>query len=132
MCRHALDTSTDANLNHAGLDLVGDVDAGLQARGALPVEGAHGDGVGEAGDQAGGAHLGGAAAGGEDGADANVLDQGGVDLGAVDDALEGAGDQVRGHGVFEAALAALCECRPEAGRHDDLGGGGVSWQFRGG
>lgn len=120
LCAHALDASADANLNHAGLDLVGDVDAGLEAAGALAVEGADGGGLGEAGDEGGGAHLGGAASGGEHLAYADVLDEGGVDLGALNQALEGAGHEVGRLRVLEAALAALGEGGTETCRHDDL------------
>lgn len=120
LCAHALDAGADANLNHAGLDLVGDVDAGLEAAGALAVEGADGRGLGEAGDEGGGAHLGGAASGGEHLADADVLDEGGVDLGPLNQALEGAGHEVGGLRVLEAALAALGEGGTETCRHDDL------------
>lgn len=118
--RHALHAGTNAHLDHARADLVRHVDAGLQARRALPVEGAHGHGLGEAGDQAGGAHLGGAATGGEDGADGDVFDEGRVDLGAVENPPQRAGYKVGGHGVFEAALAALGKGGAEAGCYDDL------------
>ena len=117
---HGLDTGADTDLDHAGADLVGDVDAGLETRGALAVEGVDGGGLGETGDESGGAHLGGATAGGEDGADLDVLDEGGVDLGALDEAAEGTGHQIRGLGVLKAALAALGEGGAESAGDDDL------------
>ena len=122
LCRHALNAGTHSNLDHAGLDLVCNIDTSLQARRALPVKRPHGRRGREAGDQASGAHLGGTTAGGEDGADADIFDQAGVDLGAVDDALQGAGHEVGGLGVLEAALAAFCERRPQACRDDDVVG----------
>lgn len=119
---HGLDTGTDTDVDHASLDLVGDVDAGLQAGRALAVQGADGSGVWEASDESGGPHLGGAAAGGQDGADADILHEAGVDVGALNDAPQRAGHQVGGHGVLEGALATLCESRSEACRDDNLSG----------
>lgn len=120
LCAHALDTGADTNLNHASLDLVRDIDTGLETARALAVESADGRGLGEAGDEGSGAHLGGTASGCEHLADADVLDQLGVDLGALDQALEGAGHQVSGLRVLEAALTALGEGGTETCRYDDL------------
>lgn len=120
---HALDASADANVNHARLDLVDDVDGGLETRGALAVEGADGSSLGEASDESGGAHFGGATSGSQDSADSDVLNEGGVDLGAFEEGLEGTGHQVGGLGVLEAALATLGEGRAEGRSDDDLRGG---------
>lgn len=122
---HALDTSANADLDHAGLDLVDDVDASLETRRALAVEGADGSGLGEASDEGSGAHLGSTTAGGKDGADGDILDQGRVDLGALKEGLEGAGDEVGSLGVLEATLATLCEGRSESCGDDDLGRRGL-------
>lgn len=79
MQAHALDTSANTNVNHTRLDLVGNVDAGLQAGGALAVEAADGRRLREARDKAGSAELCGATARGKDVADADILDEGRVD-----------------------------------------------------
>lgn len=118
---HALDTSTDTDINHTRLDLVGNINAGLQTRRALSVQRAHRGSLCEASDKRRRAHLGRAAAGGEHSADGNVLNEGRVDLGAVEDGLEHAGHDVGGVGVLEAALAALGEGASAARSDDDLG-----------
>lgn len=117
---HGLDTGADADLDLAGADGVGNVNAGLETGRALAVEGVDGGGVGEAGNESGSAHLGGATTGGEDGADNDILDQGGVDLGALDDGLEGTSHQVGGGCVLEATLSTSCDGRPEGSGNDDL------------
>lgn len=120
---HALDTGTDADLDHAGPDLVGDVDAGLQTTRALSVEGPDGRRLGEAGDQGGGAHLGGATAGSQDLTDGDILDERGVDVGPLNETLQGPGHQVGGLCVLEAALAAPGEGGAETCCYDDLHSG---------
>lgn len=89
--RHALRARADADLDHTRADGVCNVDAGLQARGALAVETLCGRGDGEAGGEGGGAELGCATAGGQDGADGDVLDEGGVDAGLRDHGFEDSG-----------------------------------------
>lgn len=120
VCAHRLDASADTDLNHARPDLVGNVNAGLQTRRALTVEGADRGALGEAGHQGSGAHLGGATAGGQNGADADILNQGRVYLGPADDALEGTGHEVCRMCVLEATLTTLGERCPEAGGDNDL------------
>lgn len=121
LLRHALGAGADANVNHAGLDGIGDVHTGLQTAGALPVYALCGRGDGEAGGERGGAELGGTASGGEHGADGDVLDEVGVDAGALDEGFEGAVEEVRRGRVFEAAFAALGDGRAEGACYDDLG-----------
>ncbi|KAI9151821.1 hypothetical protein HJFPF1_09032 [Paramyrothecium foliicola] len=115
---------TDTDIDHACLDLVGDVDTGLQTGRALSVQGSDGGSLGEAGDQASSAHLGGTAAGGQDGADADVLDERGVNLGSLDDGVEDTGHNIGSLGVLEATLATLGQGTSAAGSHDNLFGGG--------
>jgi hypothetical protein len=117
---HALDAGADADLDHAGADLVGHVDAGLQARRALAVEGADGRGVGQAGHEGGGAHLGSATTGGQHLTHAHILHQRRVDARSLEQAPQRAGHQVGGRSVLEATLATLGEGGAEAGRHDNL------------
>lgn len=121
LCAHALNTSTDTNIDHTGGDLVGNVDAGLETRGALSIECASGSALGEASEEGGGAHLGGTTAGGEDGANADILNEVGVNLGALEDGLQDTGHEVGGLGILEATLATLGEGGTAAGGDDDLG-----------
>ena len=109
LCRHALATSANTDLDHAALDRVGDVDACLQTRRALSVQALDGGTNGEAGRKGSSTELGCTAARGEDGADGDVFDELGVDTGALDEGLEGAVEEVGGLGVFEATLATLCD-----------------------
>lgn len=117
---HALNTGADADLDHAALDLVGDIDTRLQTARALSVESSDGRRLGETSYQGSGAHLGGATAGGQNLSDADILDQSRVNLGPLKDALQGTCQQVRGLCVLEAALAALGECSSETCRYYDL------------
>lgn len=120
LCAHALDTGTDADLDHAALDLVGYVDAGLQTTGTLSVECPDGGRLGEAGDEGRGAHLSGTTARGQNFTNGDVLDEGRVDLGSLNQTLEGAGHQVSGLCVLETTLAALGEGGTETCRNDNL------------
>lgn len=117
---HALNAGTNTNVDHASLDLVGNIDAGLETRGALSVEGSDGGGLREAGDQGGGSHFSGTTTGGQDGADADILHEGRVDLGSVNDGFEDTGHEVGGGGVFEATLTTLGEGASACGGDDDL------------
>jgi hypothetical protein len=122
LCAHALDASTDTDVDHAGADLVGNVNAGLQTRRALAVERADGRRLGEASNQRSSTHLSSTATRGEHGTDADILDEGGVELRALDDGLQHAGDEVSSLGVLEAALATLGECAAARGGNNDLCG----------
>ena len=117
---HALDTSSDANLDHARLDGMSDINAGLQAGRALSVQGPDRSRDGEASSQGGSTELGGATSGRQDRANSDILDEGRVDLGALDERLEGADEQVCGRSILESSLAALGEGSSEGRRHDDL------------
>lgn len=68
-----------------------DIHAGLEARGALSVEGLDGGCFRETGNEGGGAVFGCAGAGGEDVADGDVFDEVGVNFRAGDDGFEGMG-----------------------------------------
>jgi hypothetical protein len=118
--RHALNTCADANVNHASLDGIGNVDTSLEARGALSVQALDGGIGGESGGQSSGAELGSTASRGEDGTNGNVLNEARVDAGSLDEGLEGANEKVCGLGVFEAALAALGHGCSESAGDDDL------------
>jgi hypothetical protein len=119
---HAFDTGTNADVNHARLDGIGDIHHSLQATGALAIQASHSSGLWEPGNQRRGTELGGAASRGQHGAHSNIIDKLRVDATAADQALESTNKQVRGRGVFESALAAFCDGRAEGGSHDDVVG----------
>ena len=117
---HALDTGSDANLDHARLDGMSNINAGLQAGRALSVQGPDRSRDGEASSEGGSTELCGATSWRQDRADGDILDKGWVDLGAVDERLEGTNEQVCSRGVLESSLAALGEGSSQGRRHDDL------------
>lgn len=119
---HALDAGADADLDGAALDRVGDVDAGLQAGRALPVQRLDGGRAREASGESGSAELGGSTAGSKNIAHSDVFDEGGVDSRALDEALESSDEEVSAGGVFEAATAALCDGGAEGCGDDDVVG----------
>lgn len=120
LSRHALGAGTNANLDHAALDGVGDVDASLQTRRALPVQALNGCGDGEAGGEGSGTKLSGTSTGGKDRADSDVLDKVGVDSRALDEGLEGAVEEVGALGVLEAALSTLGDGCTKSTCNNDL------------
>jgi hypothetical protein len=117
---HALGTSTDTDLNHAGLDRIGDVDACLQSRRALPVQRLGGGCDGEASREGSSAEFGRTAARSEDSADGNVLDEVGIDLRAFEQGFESAVEEVGGLSVLETTLSTLGEGSAESAGYDDL------------
>ena len=104
---HALNTSTDTNLDHAGLDSVGNIDNGLETRRALTVQGLDGSGLGEASNEGSSTELGSTTTGRQDGADSNILDILGVDAALLDDSLEDTSQEVGSSSVLETTLATL-------------------------
>lgn len=120
MCAHALNTGTDADVNHTRLDLVRNVDTGLETGRALSVEGANGRCFGQTGNEGSGAHFGSTTAGCENSPDSDVFDEGRVDLRSLEDGLEDAGHEVLRGSVLEATLAALCQGTAAAGCDNDL------------
>jgi len=120
---HALATRTDTDFNDASADLVRDVDAGLEARGALSVQRFDGCGDGEASGEGGSPEFGCAASWSEDGANGDVFNEVGIDFGAGDEGGEGVVEEVGGGGVFEAAFAAFSDGGAEGAGDDDLRGG---------
>jgi hypothetical protein len=117
---HGLGASTNANLNHTSLNLVGHIDTSLKAGRALPVERTDCCGLWEAGHQASCTHLRRTTTRGKYSTNTDILDQTGINLGSVDDASQCTGQQVCGLSIFEATLATLCECSPETCGYDDL------------
>jgi hypothetical protein len=129
--RHALDTSTDTNVDHARLQSVGNVNDGLQTARTLSVQGLDSSSLGETSHEGGGTELGSTTTGRQDGADSNILDGVGVDTTLVDHGLEDTSKQVSSSSVLEATLATLGQGSPQSTCHDDiigvfLGDGGSS------
>lgn len=117
---HALNTSTDADLDHARLDGMSDINAGLETRRALSVQRLDSGADGKASSQSGGTELGGATSGRQDRADSDIFDEGRVNLRSVDERLEGTDEQVCGRGVLESSLTTLCERCSQSSRYDNL------------
>jgi hypothetical protein len=85
---HTLHTRTDANVNHARLNLVGNLDDGHETRGTLSVDSVDTGGVWDSGDEGGCACDGGTTAGRADCSDGDVFDEGGVDARRLDNSLD--------------------------------------------
>jgi hypothetical protein len=117
---HALNTSADAYLDHAGLDGMSDINTGLETRRALSVQGLDGSTDGEASSQSGGTELSGATSGRQDRADSDIFDEARVDLGSINERLEGTDEQVCGRGVLKSSLTTLCERCSQSSGHDNL------------
>lgn len=120
MGRHALDASTNSDLNHTRFNGVSNIDTGHEAARALTVQRANSGRGGEAGNERCGAHLGGAATRSKNGANGNILNKGWVDLGAGEDPSEGTGHQVGGSRIFETTFATLGESGTKAGSDNNL------------
>lgn len=119
---HALNTSTDTNLDHAGLDGIGNIDNGLETRRALTVQGLDGSGLGEARNEGSSTELGSTTTGRQDGADGNILNILGVDTALLDDSLEDTSQEVGSSSVLETTLATLGQGSAEGtGDHDIIG-----------
>ena len=119
---HALNTSTDTNVDHAGLQSVGNVDDGLQTTGALTVQTLDGGSLGETGHKGSGTEFGRTTTGSENGANGDILDGLGVDTALVNHGLEDTGQQVGGGGVLEATLSTLGQgCSQSTCHHNIIG-----------
>mmetsp|Transcript_18571 Transcript_18571/g.37575 ORF Transcript_18571/g.37575 Transcript_18571/m.37575 type:complete len:447 (+) Transcript_18571:799-2139(+) len=117
---HALNPPPDPNVDVACLDLCSDVGTGLEARGALAVDGHHGNISGPAGEQLPDSRGQGAATGLKDVADTHVSHILGVDPRALDKGLKEGGEHVFGHGVLEAALLGLAHGSADSAADDDV------------
>lgn len=117
---HALSTSTNTNIDHTSLDLVGDIDNSLQTGRALSVERSDSGILREPSNKGGSAELGGTGAGSKHIADGDILNEGRVDLGALENGLEDASEEVACGCVLEGSLAALGEGGAAGGGDDDL------------
>jgi hypothetical protein len=84
LCSHTLDTSTNTNINHSSCDGVGDIDASLQTRRALSVQGFDGSIGRETSNNSSCAELGGTTAGCENIANCDVFDELRVDFGTLE------------------------------------------------
>lgn len=117
---HALNTSTDTNLDHARLDGIGNVDDGLETRRALTVQCLDGSGLGEASNEGSSTELSSTTTGRQDGADGNILNILGIDTALLDNSLEDTSQEVSGSSVFETTLATLGQGSAKGTGHDDI------------
>jgi len=129
--RHALDTGTNPNVDHAALESTGNVDDSLQATRALTVQGLDSGSLGETSHEGSGTELSSTTAGRQNGADSDIIDDLGVDATLVDHGLEDTGEQIGSSGVLETTLATLGKGSPQSTCHDNiigvfLGDGGSS------
>lgn len=85
---HALNSGADANVDHARLQSIGDVDDGLQPTRALTIQTLDSSGLGEASHKSSGAEFGRTTTGGENGANSNILNRLGVNPALVYHGLE--------------------------------------------
>lgn len=119
---HALDTSANTNIDHTGLDSVGDVHDGLQTTGALSVQGLDSGGLGEACNEGSSTELSGTTSRRQNGANRDILDGGGVDATALNDGLECTGQQVGGGGILKTTLSSLGDSSSKSTSDDDIVG----------
>lgn len=85
---HALNTRSDTNLNHTGLDFIGNINTRLQSRATLTVQALDCRGCRKASHQGRGTKLGSATSWWEYRADSDVFDERRVDLRADDESFE--------------------------------------------
>lgn len=117
---HALNTSTDTDIDHTRVDGVGNVNNSLQTTGALTVQTLDGCSLGETSHESSSTELGGTATRGKDGTDGNIIDELGVNSTALDDALEDTGEQIRSGSVLEATLTTLGEGSTQGTSHNNI------------
>ena len=117
---HALNTSTNTNLNHPRPNSIRNIHHCLQPARALTVQRPHGSRLRETRNQGSSAELRRTTAGREHGADGNILDQLRVDPAALDQALEDTRQQVRRGGVLEATLTTAGDGRAHRSSHNDI------------
>jgi hypothetical protein len=77
---HALNAGTDTNIDHTRLDGIRNIGNSLETTGALPVHGLDSGGLGNAGNQGGGAEFSGASTRSQDVSNGDILNEGRVDL----------------------------------------------------
>jgi hypothetical protein len=118
---HALNTSTNTNINHAAANSVRNINNSHQATGTLPVQALDRGGRWESGCKSCTTELGGATTWCKHTPDGNIFDEGGIDLGALDECLEGTVEEVSTGCVFETTLSTLGEGGTEGACYDDLG-----------
>lgn len=117
---HALNTSTDTNIDHARVDGISNINDGLETTRALTVQTLDGGSLGETSNESCSTELGRTTTGRQDGADSNIFDDLGVDTTLVDHGLEDTGQQVSGGSVLEATLSTLGEGSAQSTGHDNV------------
>jgi hypothetical protein len=117
---HALNTSTDTNIDHTRPDTVGNIGDGLETTRALTVQTLDGSGLGEASHESSGTELSGTTTGRQNGTNSDILNGLGIETTLVKDSLEDTSEQISGSGIFEATLATLREGRSQSTCHDNI------------
>lgn len=117
---HTLNASTDANLDHARLDGIGNLDTCLQARAALSVQRVHAGAVRETGSQSSSTELSGTSAGRQHTTDGDVFNQRWIDVGTFNQGPECTVEKVGGGRVFETSFAPLGQGGAETCCYDNI------------
>lgn len=120
MRSHALNTRTNTNIDHAGLQSIGNVDDGLESTGALTVQGLDSGSLRKTGNESSSTELSGTTTGREHRADSNILHGLGVNATLVNHGLENTGQHVRSSGVLEATLATLGQSCSQSACHNNI------------
>lgn len=120
MRTHALHARTDTNINHTGLDGIGNVHDRLQTTRALTVQGLDSGGLGEARDESSCTELSGTTTRRQDRANSDILDGRGIDATALNDGLESTGQQVSRSGILETTLSSLGDSGSKSTSDDDI------------
>lgn len=117
---HALNTSTNTNIDHARLQSIGNINNGLETAGALTVQTLDSGSLGETSNKSGSTELSSTTTGRQDGANGNIVNSLGVNTALVDHGLEYTSQQVSSSGVLEATLATLGQSCPQSTCHDNI------------
>lgn len=117
---HALNTSTNTNINHTRLQRIRNIHNSLQTTRALSVQTPNRGRLGEPSNKSSGTELSGTATRGKDRANSHVVNELGVNAAAVDDGLEDTGQDISGRGVLETALSTLGDGAAQSACHDDI------------
>ena len=122
MRSHTLDTSTNSNVNHTGIDSVGNVGNSHETARALTVQTLDGSRLGETSNKGSSTELSGASTRSKDGTDGDILDELGVDLAAVNETFEHSCQQIGSGSVLETASSGLGDGRAESTSDDNVVG----------
>ena len=114
------DKLTDSDVNLSRADFSGNRVYGLEARAALPIDGANGDGLGDTGSEGGHTSSEGASTGRENISNSNVLNESGVDTGPLPNGTQDTGEVLLRPCIFETSFPALGDRRTNSSDDDDV------------